>query len=346
MTITKIAEKAGVSIGTVDRVIHKRGRVAPETEKRVQEVITQFGYQPNPIARHLQRSKSFTIGMLLPSLSSEDGYWMQCYEGAKKAEKELEPFTIRIIKEEFDRTVDGDCLRAGQKLLEQGVNALVISPVVPEECRLLLAADNCVPYAFIDSPLPDTTPEATIAQNPFRGGLVAGRIMKLLAPEAKEYAVFLMHSAAYNSRERSRGFISYFKNSNDVQVFELSCQGEKSYVGLCKYIDSFFQQHPDVQGVFVVNDAVHHVGNYLVTHELKDRVAVIGYDLIAKNTQGLLEGSIDCLLAQRPQFQGYTVIHELYRKKILQQETEEVHIPVDIFFKENILQEYDLKQFN
>ena len=34
MTISEIAKKAGVSIGTVDRVLHQRGRVAEKREKR------------------------------------------------------------------------------------------------------------------------------------------------------------------------------------------------------------------------------------------------------------------------------------------------------------------------
>ena len=57
MTIREIARRAGVSIGTVDRVIHKRVRVAPETRKRVEALIEELGYTPNPIARHLKRRK-------------------------------------------------------------------------------------------------------------------------------------------------------------------------------------------------------------------------------------------------------------------------------------------------
>ena len=38
MTINEIAEKANVSIGTVDRVIHNRGRVAPATVKKVKKI--------------------------------------------------------------------------------------------------------------------------------------------------------------------------------------------------------------------------------------------------------------------------------------------------------------------
>lgn len=336
MTITEIAEKAGVSIGTVDRVIHNRGRVAPATEKRIKDVIEKYGYQPNPIARQLKLNKNYVIGVLLPLLISEDGYWFQCFQGIKRAEAELNPFSVLLKVEEFDRSKKGELLRQGKKLLESGIDALVLPPIVPSECEELLK-DLEIPFAFFDSPLPSAKAEVTIAQNPFRGGVVAARIMQMLTCEHKKYASLLLYSAAYNSRERSRGFMSYFENDSSVEVIELFYSGEKSYDDLCLYFDKLFQINPDITGIFVVNDAVHYVGSYLADRGLKENVTLIGYDMIEENKKRLLDGSIDCLLTQRPEMQGYSVIHELFCRRILQQKTESVIIPIDIFFKENIL---------
>ena len=57
--IKDVAKKAGVSTGTMDRVIHNRGRVAPVVNKRVLEVMKELGFQHNLIASTL----------ILPSLS-------------------------------------------------------------------------------------------------------------------------------------------------------------------------------------------------------------------------------------------------------------------------------------
>ena len=51
VTITRVAQEAGVSTQTVSRVINNRPDVAAETRERVQQVITRLGYQPNAIAR-------------------------------------------------------------------------------------------------------------------------------------------------------------------------------------------------------------------------------------------------------------------------------------------------------
>ena len=90
MTIAEIAKLAGVSIGTVDRVLHNRGRVAPKTVETIMAIIDEYGYQPNAFARNLKLSKTYTVGVILPQLHSEYGYWRLIYNGVLKATKELE----------------------------------------------------------------------------------------------------------------------------------------------------------------------------------------------------------------------------------------------------------------
>ncbi|NCC14389.1 MAG: LacI family transcriptional regulator, partial [Spirochaetia bacterium] len=104
MTISEIAKLANVSIGTVDRVLHNRGRVAQETVKKVMTIVNDYGYQPNTYARNLKLSKQYTIGVLLPQLHSEFGYWNLIYEGILKAAKELYPLAVRIDLAQFDRS--------------------------------------------------------------------------------------------------------------------------------------------------------------------------------------------------------------------------------------------------
>ena len=57
ISMARIAELAGVSIGTVDRVLHNRGHVAEEKEKIVRAICQKYGYEANVIgkAMSLQR---------------------------------------------------------------------------------------------------------------------------------------------------------------------------------------------------------------------------------------------------------------------------------------------------
>jgi LacI family transcriptional regulator len=67
-TIYEVAREAGVSRQTVSRVINGRPDVAPETRKRVKEVIEKLGYRPSAIARSLSQRRSYTFGVVTAGL--------------------------------------------------------------------------------------------------------------------------------------------------------------------------------------------------------------------------------------------------------------------------------------
>jgi LacI family transcriptional regulator len=64
VTIKEVAEAAGVSTQTVSRVMNNRPDVAPETFRRVQQVIKEIGYAPNALARSLIQGRSRTLGVV------------------------------------------------------------------------------------------------------------------------------------------------------------------------------------------------------------------------------------------------------------------------------------------
>ena len=68
ITIIDIAEKSGVSRGTVDRVINNRGRVSPIKRDAVLAAVNELGYKPNLIARALVTGKTGIYGLTIPDL--------------------------------------------------------------------------------------------------------------------------------------------------------------------------------------------------------------------------------------------------------------------------------------
>ncbi len=70
-SIKDIATAAGVGVSTVSRVLNSSGYVAPETEKRIREVIRRFHYTPSAMARGLRKNKIPVIGVLIPDITGE-----------------------------------------------------------------------------------------------------------------------------------------------------------------------------------------------------------------------------------------------------------------------------------
>jgi len=67
-TISDVAQKAGVSIATVSRVINGTTPVAPETMQRVEDAIRQLAFVPRAAARILASNRTETLGLLLPEI--------------------------------------------------------------------------------------------------------------------------------------------------------------------------------------------------------------------------------------------------------------------------------------
>lgn len=70
-TLTQIAERCGVSIATVSRVINKKGRYSKETEERVMRIIEKNHYEPNLVARGLRVQKMKNVGIIVPDITNE-----------------------------------------------------------------------------------------------------------------------------------------------------------------------------------------------------------------------------------------------------------------------------------
>ncbi|MDR1105051.1 MAG: LacI family transcriptional regulator, partial [Treponema sp.] len=93
-----------------------------------------------------------------------------------------------------------------------------------------------------------------------------------------------------------------------------------------------------INGIFVSHAETHLVGSYLVARGIKSRVTLIGHDNLPPNRRALLDGAVDCLIDQRPENQGFQAVSQFYQKQILGEKCLPViEIPIDIFFKENII---------
>ncbi len=338
MTVTEIAKRAGVSIGTVDRVLHDRGRVSAETRDKIRAIIEEEGYQPNPLARHLKRNRGYRIGVLIPGLEAESRYWRLMYDAVLRASSGFSVFAFETELFAFVRPDPRSLDAAYQAMLASDCDGYLIAPVMQEETLVLLAENPpAVPYCFFDSPLPGSKPVSTVAQDPFRGGFLAGRVMELLSPGEGPFAVVRPFTEAFNLNERARGFTAWFSGNPRVEVIDLVCP-ENHGEEMLAILDGIFERRPDIRGFFAVSSVGHVVADRLAKRGMKEGRKLIGYDLVPENVECLRDGRIDCLISQRPEEQGRIAVTQLYRNIVLEEQPEpEIAMPLDIFFKENLV---------
>ena len=338
MTVTEIAEIAGVSTGTVDRVIHNRGRVSEETREKINKIISENGFSPDPIARFLKKKSDFKIGVLIPAISEESGYWKAIYDGILDAcVNDYATFGFQIALFGFKRPDAGSLKSQFKKMVKADCSAYIIAPIMQEEIMFLLSQEKLsAPYCFIDSPLPGTLPISTVSQNPFKAGFMAGKLTRLCSAKTGTFAVIKPFSESYNLNERARGFASYFLQTQDCKAIQKIARGSKQEE-IEDAVEQIIHDSEDLRGICVVNSEVHFAGQKIAQLGLKDKLSVVGFDLVDSNVEALKDNKIDALISQDPKRQGALAMKEIYKHLVLEKEVEkEVNIPLNVFFKENL----------
>jgi DNA-binding LacI/PurR family transcriptional regulator len=148
VTVKEVARHAGVSIATVSHVINKTRYVTPETTARVNDAIKELGYYPNLLVSGLVKKKSYTIGLVLPSISNETFGLL-----AETIQKNLFQlgYNLIICNTSYDLDIEEE---AYNTLLMKKADAIIAIPSIRGNGKLAEISAMGVPIFLIDRVIP------------------------------------------------------------------------------------------------------------------------------------------------------------------------------------------------
>jgi LacI family transcriptional regulator len=343
VTIKDIAAMANVSIGTVDRVLHNRGEVNQATQERVMSFVEELGYTPNLLAKSLALKKSFRIAALIPDSGDNNPYWKEPLTGLNRAAEELKDFNTKIAVYNFDPGEELSFVREFDLILALNPDGIILAPNFHEAAVQLLpkCKAQSIPLMLIDNNLDEGSGLAYFGQDALHSGIVAAKLMHYGLPKC---ATVLILNLAHNKvitrhmQRREQGFMNYFiREVPDHCIKTLSVeidlsQEQEPFATL----QSVLSGQPNIAGIFVTNSRVHKVARYLSTTG-QGKLILIGYDLTDANLEYLGDGSIDFLICQKPEDQGYKSAMAMFNYLLTGKQAEKVNFsPIDIIVRENV----------
>ena len=339
--IKDIARLAGVSVGTVDRVLHSRSGVSPASRQKVEEILKQLNYQPNMYASALASNRKYAFACLLPD-HSEGDYWEDVEKGMSQAVSSFSDFHISLNTLYYDQYEFGSFVEAGNRLLESNPDGVILSPTIEEEtshfvCQLQRLG---IPYIFIDSNIPKLNPLAFYGQHAQKSGYFAARILHMLARESSGIVLFRqIYEGRLGSNQqlhREEGFYDYMReHAPGLKMWELNLYAKQPGQDE-KLLDDFFRSHPQVNCGITFNSKAYLVGEYMLKHHRKD-FHLMGYDLLRRNVECMKAGTIDFVIAQQPTMQGYNSIECLCNHLILKKKIKPCnYMPINLISADNI----------
>jgi len=329
---------AEVSRATVDRVLHGRGVVSKQTEKKIRGLLKKIDYRPNVLAQSLKKGALLKIGVLIPD-PAYDVYWKRATQGIDSAIAEYSILGIHIEKFLFNPYRSASFVLNSKHIRKEKYDGIIVAPFFYYES--LEFFDECkkagIPYVTFNTYIKEADPVCFVGQNLIESGrTVASLLDKITDPDEKFLVLHLDEDLANakHMQEKEEGFINYIKSegypTDKVAVYKIASIPE-----IDKKLGEILESLSHVGGIFVTTSKVHYIADYLKEYKLDLRL--IGYDLIEDNVAYLKSGIIDYLLFQNPKLQANKALSALidylaFKKQL----PSRMILPASIIIKENV----------
>ena len=340
--IKDIATMAGVSIGTVDRVIHERGEVAEKTKLRIQQILKETNYSPNIMAQALKSKKRFHLVSLLPEPTEDNSFWKKHPLGMLRAIHELDPFPVTLSQITFDMQSEEDFQKKTSIVFDLKPDGILLAPIFKTESIAFCARlqKENIPFVFIDGFIENTEFLAYIGEDIFQSGRVAGQLTDMITDEKSDILVVTIARNIQNVHHlgnRTQGFLSYFENSGRNKGKKIIINiPDPSQNSIKNAVDKSFEENPGIRSIFITGSRAHLIALYLKKKGINS-INLIGYDLLDSNVRFLKSGTTRFLIGQRPEEQTYKGIKKLFEYLSLHKIPDKIeYLPVDIVTSENV----------
>jgi LacI family transcriptional regulator len=334
---------AGVSVGTVDRVLHQRGKVSEDANAKVQEILKKIDYKPNFIARSLGRASQLNLVALIPN-PEFDSYWREVQAGIQQAREEWSHYGVTVFTYLYEQEGDEAMEKVALEALKTNPDGFIIGPIfqslaVPVLERL---RDKNIPFVLFNANIPELNPLCFIGQDLFQSGVLAARLMgSKLTDEESILAILHVGEDIGESvylMDKERGFREYIKGVKNnskitVQSFNFNVPTH-SIGGQIKILLST----PNLQGIYVTTSkALGPIASVLAKHPRKSEITLVGYDMLDENLRYLKKDVITFLINQNPKRQPIVGISHLANNLLFKKQIPTIDLfPLEIIAKQNL----------
>ena len=338
VTLKELAARAGVHRSTVDKVLHKRPGVSDEVRRRVQAVIDETGYRPNPVGRALQK-QSAVIRLAAILLEVDARPFME--RGIRKAVDALHMYNIQV---DYHACAYGDVetqLEQIECAIRGQVDGIILSPLSADSVREAVnrAVAAGIPVVCTNTDIEGTGRLCYVGEDAAKASRIAGRILGEFLGGAGEIAVITstsaMRTGTYFLKVRETGFQGYMaENFPGIHIVESVPSLENPAMTYQMTLE-LLRRQPELRGVYVVGGGVREVGRAIRETGCGGRLKVVCFEDYPEILELLRENIVTCTINSDTVRQGELPVRVLI-DYLMQDErpAENVYIPGQILVRE------------
>lgn len=320
VTIEMIAEKAQVSRGTVDRVIHNRGRVNPETAEKILKIMEELDYQANPLGRAFSLSQQkIQLGVLVSF--KEADFLAQIMAGIRDGIAYAEQYGLHVLLRSVDAEDEQACLEALDFFQSEGVSGIAMKGLsAPQIVRKIHTLQkNGIQVIAFNSDMDSSCRTSFVGQNHVQSGACAAYLMQQLCDGPGDILIVGVTPEHQASSQRIDSFRETLRRLapklQSTEVFY--CLGENQLSR--QIVQEQLGCDSQVRGIFASGAGLSGVCHAVSELGLAGHIKVIGFDSIKPNMDYLKQGVAQFLIDQNPYQQGYRPVQILTDSLFLKQ---------------------------
>jgi LacI family transcriptional regulator len=299
--ISDLAQAAGVSSATVDRVLNGRAGVRPQTAERVLKAAAALGYLGEHEARTGMAQRPMNLVFLLPG--GNNRYLRMLGDYVDGADEAWAPFPIKCrtqLVESFNPAeLAARLLHHGQRC--DGIAMMALEhPLVRDAVAAL--AERGVPVVTLISDLSNARRVAHIGIDNRAAGRTAGLLLgRFMGPAPRGKIAMIAGSLNYRAHEeREIGFLHLVEAQfPQLQVLGLR-EGQDESTRNYAQTRLLLEQHPDLAGIYSCGGGTDGIARAIHETRHERKILFIGHGLTPDTRALLIDGTLDALISQPP----------------------------------------------
>ena len=306
--IQRIAEIAGVSIGTVDRALHGRSGIKVATRQHILEIARQIGYTPNLAARALSVARAGArIGVCIPR--EIHFFYDQLWSGVLEEEKRVSQLGIEFVNRAVPTLGEGDT-EAFKELAAGGVDGIILTAGNPKSLTPLIddAENKGIRVVCVSTDAPESRRSSIVCVEPYLNGCLAGELMGKFLPAGSRVAVVAGMLMAEDHRLKAHGFSETFPKYCSGGKIAGVIEGHEDEDESFQKTFELLRRVPALAGIYVNTVNCLPVCRALGARGLGGKVRLITTDLFEEMSPYFKKGTIAASIYQHPHRQGQIAV--------------------------------------
>ncbi|HEY4987126.1 MAG TPA: LacI family DNA-binding transcriptional regulator [Bradyrhizobium sp.] len=337
LTLRDIAREAGVSLATVDRVLHNRPGVRADTVRRVKETIERNAFQPHVAAAELARGRARRFAFVMPSGPNLFMQQIQSYLGEMSGWLSARRIVVETVATDvFDAVVLASMLESIGGDFDGVAIVALDHPSVREAINDLV--DGGTKVVTLVSDVPSSRRHHYVGIDNIAAGRTAGALVGRLAGSGQgKIAIVAGSQSLRDHSERIFGFhqlmASEFAHLEVLPVLEGRDEDGRSECLVMKLLGD----HPDIIGLYNVGAGTPGVAKALIDAGRASQMVFIGHDVTVVTRKLLLQGVMDAVISQNPGHEARACVRALLalvRSEPMLSEQDKIRI--DIVMRDNL----------